>query len=395
MTASIPRFRPIRTYNEPWLQRHRDTHSRHPEFGTHRHPYLRDLIFQIAAELTADEPPTLLDYGCGKGVFLQEMNRSGRFRFGRGYDPAVTAFKPRPSQVYDLVVCLDVLDQAEDEFVEPIIEDVAQFVGRFAVFDVITVQTPALAHLNPRSASTWKEIIGRRMSVDQTIVRKATPEELLQGGCPERTIIVASRARDGSSGGVRAVPGPIAEHPQTYSAAHVGRMREAHARADEYGRHRHLYLHDLMRQIAKNLSQTVQGDNLSWLDYGCGKGGFIEQIRPLDLFTTIRGYDPAVETFAARPEGRFDLVTCLDVLDVVEPQFLGNVINDVAALTGRIAVFNCLTRPNPSGGLHQHPPSYWSRLVGQHMPVVETRTEFPGMEGFERVVIQAAPRAFT
>lgn len=197
MTASIQRFRPIRTYNESWIQRHRNTHSRHAEFGTHRHPYLHDLINSVAKELTGAEQPTMLDYGCGKGAFLREMSQSWRFRFVRGYDPAVTAFKQRPSQLYDLVVCLDVLDQAEDEFVEPIIEDVAQFVGRFAVFDVITVQTPALAHLNPRSAATWKEIIGRHMSIDQMIVREATEEELRQGACPERAIIVASQpARD-------------------------------------------------------------------------------------------------------------------------------------------------------------------------------------------------------
>lgn len=211
MTATIPRFRPIRTYNESWLQRHRDTHSRHAEFGTHRHPYLHDLIASIARELTAVEQPTLLDYGCGKGAFLQEMNQSRRFRFVRGYDPAVAAFKLRPSQLYDLVVCLDVLDQAEDEFVEPIIEDVAQFTGRVAVFDVITVQTPKLSHLNPRSAQTWTEIIGRRMSIDRMIVRPATQEELRQGACPERVVIVASPrgARDRHPGGDRTAPNPV------------------------------------------------------------------------------------------------------------------------------------------------------------------------------------------
>lgn len=197
MTVGMQRFRPICTVSESWLQRHRDTHSRHAEFGTHRHPYLHDLINRLAAELMGAEQPSLLDYGCGKGTFLREMSQSGRFRFVRGYDPAVTAFKLRPSQIYDLVVCLDVLDQAEDEFVEPIIEDVAQFAGRLAVFDVITVQTPRLTHLNPRSAATWKAIIGRRMSVEEVIVREATEDELREGACPERTIIVASRGNRG------------------------------------------------------------------------------------------------------------------------------------------------------------------------------------------------------
>jgi Methyltransferase domain len=392
MTVGIQRFRPIRTYSESWLQLHQDTHSRNAEFGTHRHPYLHDLTKEIAAELTAGERPTLLDYGCGKGAFLREMSQSGWFRFARGYDPAVAAFKSRPSQVYDLVVCLDVLDQAEDEFVEPIINDVAQFAGRFAVFDVITVQTPRLSHLNPRPAATWKEIIGQHMAIDEMIVRKATEQELREGACPERAIfIVSHHACDRRSGGGRTSSDPITEPVETFSSAHIGRQREAHA-ADGYGRHRHLYLHDTMRRIATSLRQAKQGYDLSWLDYGCGKGGFIEEIRPLDLFTTIRGFDPAVAAFAVRPEGRFDLVTCLDVLDVVEPQFLGNVLDDIAALTEHLALFDHLTRPRADSQLRPHPPFYWSHLVGQHMEIVGTKIEYPRMDRFERAVIQATPQ---
>jgi 2-polyprenyl-3-methyl-5-hydroxy-6-metoxy-1,4-benzoquinol methylase len=393
MTASVQRFRSIRTYKESWMQLHRETHVQRPEFGTHHHPYLHELIGKLAAELTADERPTLLDYGCGKGAFLSEMTRSGLFRFARGYDPAVAAFKSRPSQVYDLVVCLDVLDQVEDEFIEPLIEDVAQFTGEFAVFSVISVQTPQLSHLKTRSAAAWEEVIGRHVSIDQMIVREATPDELRAGACPERTIFVVSpRSREGRPHRVRTAADPTAANLGTYSPERLRGQQQAHAVADAYGRHGHLYLHDTMRRIATNLRQAKQADGLSWLDYGCGKGGFIEQIGPLGLFTTIRGFDPAVTTFANRPEGRFDLVTCLDVLDTVEPQFLANFLNDVAAFTEGLALFDLLTRPTAGSQLQPHPPLYWSSLVGRHMEVIDVATEYPGMEGFERVLIQAKPR---
>jgi hypothetical protein len=84
MTLGRQPFRSIRTFSESWMQLHRDTHSQRPEFGTHHHPYLHELIAKLAAELTADERPSLLDYGCGKGAFLREMDRSGLFRFTRG-----------------------------------------------------------------------------------------------------------------------------------------------------------------------------------------------------------------------------------------------------------------------------------------------------------------------
>jgi len=170
---------------------------------------------------------------------------------------------------------------------------------------------------------------------------------------------------------------------QTFSGSHIRRQREAHAKTDGYGRHRHLYLHDTLRRLAQQLNAR------SWLDYGCGKGGFIEQIHPLDLFASIAGYDPAVEAFAARPEGRFDVVTCLDVIDIVEPRFLAALLDDVAAYTDGLAVFDVLTKPNR---LRPHAPFHWTGLVRQHMDVVESRVEFPRMQDLERVVIIAAPR---
>jgi hypothetical protein len=174
--------------------------------------------------------------------------------------------------------------------------------------------------------------------------------------------------------------------PLTYSNAHLRRQRDAHARADGYGRHRHLYLHDTIRQLAEALASP---NGRTWLDYGCGKGGFIEEIRPLGLFSTIAGHDPAVAAFSARPIGRFGLVTCLDVLDTVEANYRDAVVQDVAQLTASYAVFDCLTQPKPGGRLRPHPPFYWSALIRRQMTVVETRVEFPGMPGFERAVIIA------
>ena len=104
------------------------------------------------------------------------------------------------------------------------------------------------------------------------------------------------------------------------------------------------------------------------------------------------GYDPAVDAFATRPEGRFDVVTCLDVIDIVEPRFLPALLHDVAAFTAGLAVFDVLTKPNR---LRPHPPFHWTSLVRQHMDVVESSVEFAGMQDFERVVIIAAPRRNT
>lgn len=193
-------MRLIQTTSDSHLQRHRDHHVSHPEFGTHRHPYLHDTMRQLAASLSGNEAPSLLDYGCGKGVFLREMARLTLFRYIRGYDPAMPAFQARPAQTYDMVTCLDVLDQLEDGYVEPAIRDVAQFTGRFAVFSLITRQSAEFEHLHPRSGPAWREIVERHLAVSDMTIRPSTPEEIAQGASLERVILTAE-PRATSDGG--------------------------------------------------------------------------------------------------------------------------------------------------------------------------------------------------
>lgn len=171
----------------------------------------------------------------------------------------------------------------------------------------------------------------------------------------------------------------------TFSLARLRRQRQAHSQSDGYGQHRHLYLHGAMHRLATQVGVE------SWLDYGCGKGGFIEQVRPMGLFAVISGYDPAVGKFQARPTERHDLVTCLDVLDVVEPRFRGAVLDDINSLTGKIAVIDVMTLPKVTRSLPPHPPFYWVNLIRPYMEVVDTLVEYAGVQDFERVIITAKP----
>ena len=184
----------IKTSSDAYLQRHRDVHARHPAFGTHKHPYLRETVRGWAEAIAKQtgELPSLLDYGCGKGVFLKEMTRLKLFRFHRGYDPAITIFEARPAQSYDVVTCLDVLDQLEDGFVDAVIRDVAQLTARVAIFDIITQQVARLEHLNPRSPQGWGTLVSAHMDVSALTVRRSTAEEIAQGAAPERVIITAT-----------------------------------------------------------------------------------------------------------------------------------------------------------------------------------------------------------
>lgn len=179
-------------------------------------------------------------------------------------------------------------------------------------------------------------------------------------------------------------------HLRTFSERHRELCRLKHRRSDGYGRHRHLYLHDAMRRLAQGVADALPARGTTLLDYGCGKGRFIEEMRRLRLFSEISGYDPGIGEFGRRPEGRYDIVTCLDVLDTVEARFVDAVLDDIAGLTRIRALFDCMTRPPPTE-FPSHPPFYWRQVVERRMHVVETRVEFPGMDRFERAIVIAEP----
>ena len=169
----------------------------------------------------------------------------------------------------------------------------------------------------------------------------------------------------------------------TFSAGQRRRHAAEHAASNGYGRHRHLYLQPIVRTIADQISA------ISLLDYGCGKGTFLEEIRALNLFTTLSGYDPAVTDFSARPTGKYDLVTCLDVLDVVEPAFLNAVMDDIASLAGGVVLFDCLTRPPSGSRFKPRSPFVWRQIIADSFFVDRMVVEFAGIDSLERAIILA------
>lgn len=177
---------------------------------------------------------------------------------------------------------------------------------------------------------------------------------------------------------------------QTFSSEHQRRMRRQHTADDGYGRHRHLYLHDTMRRLADDVA-TAAGRRPTVFDYGCGKGRFIEEMAHLRIFAGVSGYDPGFTGYADPPAERFDIVTCLDVLDAAEERFRDAIIADVARLAVHLAIFDCLTRPLPKSGFPPRPPFYWAQLVQRRMRMVKTEMYFLGLDGFERAVIIARP----
>jgi 2-polyprenyl-3-methyl-5-hydroxy-6-metoxy-1,4-benzoquinol methylase len=101
------------------------------------------------------------------------------------------------------------------------------------------------------------------------------------------------------------------------------------------------------RQVSQLLASR---QSKTWLDYGCGNGKLVATIAKTShtMRQRVRAdeYDPGVWSRARRPAlSNYDLVTCIHTLEHVEPDKLGNVLEDLNRLTGGVLLLVVSTRP--------------------------------------------------
>lgn len=104
------------------------------------------------------------------------------------------------------------------------------------------------------------------------------------------------------------------------------------------------------------------------LDYGAGKLRLLKTIAEAKMvehrFRYIP-YEPADDRFADRPRP-CEMVTCIDVLEHIEPDLLDNVLDDLRRVTGEIGFFTVHCGPakkvlqdGRNAHLTQQPMSWW------------------------------------
>jgi hypothetical protein len=73
----------------------------------------------------------------------------------------------------------------------------------------------------------------------------------------------------------------------------------------------------------------------SFLDYGCGQNGLVDLLKKDHDFKRISfgSYDPAVAKFAGKPASKFDILTCIDVLEHVSREEISSVLREINDLT--------------------------------------------------------------
>lgn len=144
------------------------------------------------------------------------------------------------------------------------------------------------------------------------------------------------------------------------SPKYLESQKELHARPKGYGGGGHHWA-DQVADLADRYSCA------SILDYGCGQGTLGKVLRKRVAGAEVVDYDPAIPGKDSIEKYRtFDLVVCTDVLEHIEPDRLGVVIDHLFRLSNKLLFLVIATRPSNKffkDGKNVHliiePASWW------------------------------------
>lgn len=146
----------MKLISEKYRNQNHLLHESPTKYGQRGHRHLN-----IVSKLrSAYECSSVLDYGCGKG----DLSNHADFDV-QNYDPAIHEYSDLPGQA-DLVVCTDVLEHIEPEFLENVLAHLAFLTQKVAYIVIATrydrsktLPDGSNPHKIVESADWWREKI--------------------------------------------------------------------------------------------------------------------------------------------------------------------------------------------------------------------------------------------
>lgn len=159
--------------------------------------------------------------------------------------------------------------------------------------------------------------------------------------------------------------------PELITAGYRELNRKFHEQRADYGISGHLYAEDVKRLVKSIGSHSV-------LDYGCGKGTLAQSL-PFPIWE----YDPAIPG-KDMPPRKADIVVCTDVLEHIEPECIGPVLEDLARVVQKIGYFVIHTGASiktlPDGRnahILQQPSDWWADILSKFFKIGMRRDNGP------------------
>lgn len=131
-------------------------HREHADYGSYGHRW----AFNLQGLAHKYKAKTVLDFGCGKDTLRTALE--GRLEV-TSYDPAIPGKDVLPDQTFDLVVCTDVMEHVEPQFVDKTLQSIMtrmRYGGLFTISMQKTGKKALLADGTPKhrtllDAKTW------------------------------------------------------------------------------------------------------------------------------------------------------------------------------------------------------------------------------------------------
>lgn len=141
---------------------------------------------------------------------------------------------------------------------------------------------------------------------------------------------------------------------------YIDQYRELHA-SKRYGVSARKRLPEILGAIGRCAPVTI-------LDYGCGQARLKAALPAYE----VTEYDPAIPGIDGLPAGRFDLVLCLDVMEHIPEEGVGEVLREIVG-RAPTAIFVISTQPAVQrlpDGQNAHctvrPSRWWEGVLGEH-----------------------------
>ena len=156
---------------------------------------------------------------------------------------------------------------------------------------------------------------------------------------------------------------------------YVKLQKDLHADG-EYGIHGDTDIELVGRAILALIEKIDR--KITHLDYGCGHGKLTERIQFIFNCVNSTMYDPFIEKYSAEPCGKYDILTCFDVMEHVEEQCVENTLKYIAEKTRYIAAFSIahsdavkVLTDGRNAHITQHHPEWWINRLNKYFIVVE------------------------
>lgn len=140
--------------SEAYREQNRRLHEESEVYGANSASYFNPVVKLMHRTRSAD----VLDYGCGKGSLVKALQEHGYN--ARGYDPAVAEYSAPPEPA-DLVVCTDVIEHIEPEYINGVLIDLERLTKRAIYLIIATGPAQKIlpdgrnAHLIQKDSREW------------------------------------------------------------------------------------------------------------------------------------------------------------------------------------------------------------------------------------------------